>query len=216
MPLAYRNPRVLRWSLGQLTIIADFPAAVLVLNQSRNVHRPLAAFADIVMQMEVPRGQGTTRRRTFTGVGRYPETLQSARAELNDEGTDYLLLPDSPAPPPPLLAIVQTLLAESPTPLTGRELLARWPGPAPCPNRLWRSLSRGVEHGLFTVSGTGTKTDAFRYGVAGQTKAKESAGGDQQAAADASRILRCGGYASFTWVDTPFLSPVHGAFRGAV
>jgi hypothetical protein len=137
------------------------------------------------MEMETPRGHPTTRRRAFTGVGRYPETLQTARAELNNEGTDYLLLSDSPAPPPPLLAIVHTLLVESQTPLTGRQLLARWPGAAPCPNRIWRTLSRGVERGLFTVSGTGTKTDAFRYGVVGQAKAQESTGADQQAAADA-------------------------------
>ena len=59
---------------------------MLILNQSRNVHRPLAAFADIVIEMTIPRGLGETRRRTFTGVGRYPDTLQSATAELNAAG----------------------------------------------------------------------------------------------------------------------------------
>ncbi len=175
LPLADRNKRTLRWALEQLRFVAEFPAGVLVLNQSRNMHRPLAAFADIVIEMEIPRGLGVTRRRTFTGVGRYPDTLQAASAELNPECTDYVLLPDSPPLHPPLLATLQTLLAESPTPLTRRELLARWPGAAPREDTLWRTLTRGCEVSLFVRSGTGTKTDAFRYGVVSQAKPTEPA-----------------------------------------
>jgi hypothetical protein len=74
-----------------------------------------------------PSGRGVggegCRRRIFTGVGRYPETLQTVTAELNPEGTDYMLLEGSPAPQPPLLNTLQTLLTQSPTPLTCRELL---------------------------------------------------------------------------------------------
>ena len=147
-------------------MVAGCPAGVLILNQSRNVQRPLAAFADIVVEMAVPRGPGPTRRRTFNGVGRYPYTLQAVSAELNAEGTDYLLLPDSSPPGPLLLPPLQALLAASPGPLTRSELLARWPGPAPRPDSLWRTLARGIQRGLFTVQGSGTKTDAFRYGLA--------------------------------------------------
>jgi hypothetical protein len=181
LPLADRNKRTLRWTISQLSHVARFPAGVLILNQSRNVYRPLAAFADIVIEMTIPRGDGVTRRRTFTGVGRYPGTLQTATAELNPEGTDYVLLADSPPPHPPLLATLQTLLTESATPLTRRELLERWPGTAPRPDTLWRTLARGVELCLFIVSGTGTKTDAFRYGIVRQTIPSALAGGQQQA-----------------------------------
>jgi hypothetical protein len=52
-------------------------------------------------------------------------------------------------------------------PLTRQELLARWPEPAPRPDSLWRALASGVERGLFTVRGAGTRTDPFRYGLAG-------------------------------------------------
>jgi hypothetical protein len=181
VPLADRNARVRRWAIAQLGLVASLPAGVLLLNQSRNVHRPLAAFADIVIEMEVPRGLGVTRRRTFTGAGRYPGTLQTASAELNPEGTDYVLLPNSPPPHPPLLGTLQTILTESPTPLTQRELLARWPGDAPREDTLWRTLARGCELGLFVRSGTGTKTDAFRYGAVSQTKPTDPAAGPQQA-----------------------------------
>jgi hypothetical protein len=174
LPLGERNKKTQGWALAELSMVADFPAAVLILNQSRNVQRPLAAFADIVIDLTIPRGPVVpTRRRTFTGVGRYPDTLQAVTAELNAEGTDYLLLPDSTPPDPPLLATLQALLQASPVPLTRRELLARWPDPPPRPDSLWRTLSRGLERGLFVAHGAGTRSDAFRYELASQTHPPE-------------------------------------------
>jgi hypothetical protein len=120
---------------------------------------------------------GVTRRRAFTGVGRYPGTLQTATADLNPEGTDYILAPDSAPPHPPLLATLQKLLTESPAPLSRRELVARWPGDAPCEDTLWRTLARGVQHGLFVVTGAGTKTEPFCYGIASATNAPERVAG---------------------------------------
>jgi hypothetical protein len=58
LPLPHRNRRALRWTLSQLELVTGFPAAVLILNQSRTVQRPLAAFADVVIEMEVPRRCG--------------------------------------------------------------------------------------------------------------------------------------------------------------
>jgi hypothetical protein len=169
LPLGERNKKTLGWALAQLSLVAGSPAGVLILNQSRNVQRPLAAFVDIVIEMAIPRGLGPTRRRTFTGVGRYPGTLGTVSAELNAEGTDYLLLPDGAPPCAPLLATLEALLGASPVPLTRQELLARWPEPVPRADTLWRALARGVQRGLFIVRGAGTRTDAFRYALAGQT-----------------------------------------------
>jgi hypothetical protein len=154
--------------------VAGFPAGVLILNQSRNVQRPLAAFADIVIEMAIPRGAAPpTRRRTFSGVGRYPGTLGAVSAELNPEGTDYRLLSGGPPPSPPLFATLEALLRASPVPLTRRELLSRWPEPAPRPDTLWRALTHGVLRGLFIVQGAGTRTDPLRYGLAGQGQPPE-------------------------------------------
>ena len=89
-------------------------------------------------------------------------------AELNAEGTDYRVVPGGSPPGPPLFATLEALLRASPVPLTRRELLARWPEPAPRPDTLWRALTQGVERGLFIVRGAGTRTDALRYGLAGQ------------------------------------------------
>jgi hypothetical protein len=36
-----------------------------------------------------------------------------------------------------------------------------------------RTLARGIERGLFTVTGAGTKTEPLRYGVMRETNATE-------------------------------------------
>src|SRR5262249_50623725 len=135
--------------------------------QSRNMQRPLAAFADIVIEMAIPRGQAPTRRRIFTGVGRYPGTLQSVHAERNPEGTHYIVRAGDPAPQTPVVATLQALLAASPIPLTRHELLARWPDVPPREDTLWRILARGCDQGLFAAHGAGTKTEPIRYSVRG-------------------------------------------------
>ena len=64
------------------------------------------------------------------GGGRYTGTLQHAAAELNPEGTDYLLLEAGPAETThsPLLETLRQVLGESPVPLTRQEVLARCVG----------------------------------------------------------------------------------------
>jgi AAA domain len=166
MPLFERNKRTLRRALEDLHTLTLDPIGVLIVNQSRSFHRPLAAFADIVIEMAIPRGnERGTRKRTITGVGRYPGTLQSVTAELNADGTDYVLGDDCADRHPPLLTTLQALLGASPTPLTSRELLERWPGDAPRQDSLLRTLARGIELGLFSRSGTGTKSDPYRVGM---------------------------------------------------
>src|SRR5262249_34882140 len=150
-------------------------AGVLLLHQAsaaggRSRPRgPLRAFADILIDMQVPPGDRFTRRRHFCGVGRYPGTLQYVAAELNPEGTDYLLLPDEPPETAPTAAL-ETLgqLLRGSAPLTRQEILARWPQgePPPSANGLWRSLARGCELGLLIRTGAGTRTEAFRYALA--------------------------------------------------
>src|SRR5437660_7418022 len=102
LPAAQNNPAALRKALNELRVVAGLPAGILLLHQmcaSRGRSRargPLTAFADILIDMQIPPGDRFTRRRHSSGVGRYPGTLQYVAAELNPEGTDYLLLPDTP------------------------------------------------------------------------------------------------------------------------
>jgi hypothetical protein len=73
------------------------------------------------------------------------------------------------------------LLAASPVPLTHRELLERWPGTPPREDSLWRTLKRGYETGVFTVSGSGTKTDPFPWGLRRVGEGDAGVGGGQVA-----------------------------------
>jgi hypothetical protein len=100
--------------------LADgYACAVLIINQTRSAHRQLAAFVDIVIEMQMPpnharrtvSGGEPTRRRIITGVGRYQGTLESVTAERNAEGTDYVQLGDDVPPPSTLLMALQSLLA---------------------------------------------------------------------------------------------------------
>ena len=50
----------------------------------------------------------------------------------------------------------------------------------PRQDTLWRTLARGIERGLFTVTGAGTKTEPFRYDVMRQTNAMEVADGAER------------------------------------
>jgi AAA domain len=176
LPDGPNNPRALHKALSELRVIARGAVGVVLVHQACTVRSrsrargPLHAFADILLDMQVPPGAPFTRRRHFHSVGRYPGTLQHIAAELNPEGTDYLVLPDE-APTAGLLAALETLhrlLAESPAPLTRPEILARWPDgePPPRADSLWRMLARGCDLGLIVRSGAGNKAEAFRYGPA--------------------------------------------------
>jgi hypothetical protein len=176
LPASQGHPGPLRKALNELRVVASLPAAVLLLHQacaarSRSGARgPLAAFADILIDMQTPPGDRHSRRRLFHGVGRYPGTLQHVAAELNAEGTDYVLLPDAPpeAGLTPALETLRQILSQSPTPLTRQEILARWPESEPPPraDSLWRTLARGCELGILVRTGAGTKVEAFHYGLA--------------------------------------------------
>jgi hypothetical protein len=176
LPAAENHPRPLRKALNELRVVAGRPAGVLLLHQAMPAHGrsgargPLRAFADILIDMHLPPGDRSTRRRHFTGLGRYPGTLDRVAAELTLEGTDYRVLPDDPpqAALPTALENVRKLLRESDGPLTCQEILARWPEvePRPRADSLWRSLARACELGILVRWGDGTKNAAYRYGLA--------------------------------------------------
>jgi hypothetical protein len=192
LPAAQNNRRRLLWALNELRYVAGNPAGILLLHQASFGRRgyetrtrgPLTAFADILIDMRIPAAppadRRPTRRRHFTGVGRYPGTFESAVAELNAAGTDYVLLPDALAlgtapalgaglpTPPPLLETVRQVLQAHPEPLTRQQILAHWPPTQPPPrgDTLWRTLTQGCELGLLHRTGEGNKAEAYRYGVA--------------------------------------------------
>src|SRR5207302_9090362 len=130
---------------------------------------PLTAFADILIDMQKPAGDRCSRRRYFHGVGRYPRTLQYCTAELNPEGTDYVILSEDArqSAQPASVETVRDILRQSDAALTRQEILLRWPQPPPPHiDSLLRTLTRGCELGILVRTGEGTRADAFRYGLA--------------------------------------------------
>jgi hypothetical protein len=174
LPARQNDPEGMRKALHELRVVAGQPAGVLLLHQTSaararsGARGPLAALCDILIDMQIPPGNRFTRRRHFFGVGRYPGTLQHVAAELNAEGTDYLVLPDDPLETvAPTLETIRQLLSESPSPLAREEILARWPDPKrPHTDSLARSLARGCELGVLIRTGEGVKGEAFRFGLA--------------------------------------------------
>ena len=212
LPAAQNNPGRLRKALRELHVIGDQSVGVLLLHQacaarSRSRARgPLAAFADILIDVQMPPGDRLSRRRHFHGLGRYPGTLQHVIAELNSEGTDYELLLDDPkqASRPPSLETLKQVLSQSPDPLTRQEILAHWPESEPPPraDSLWRTLTHGCELGIFIRTGEGTKAEAFRYGPASCSGYRLTSAGEQGFQAEAQPVAATpGGFSQ------PALSP---------
>ncbi len=163
LPHVENNRHEFHKALNELRVICNGPAGVLLIHQmssTRNRTRargPLTAFADILIDMRVPGSDRFTRRRCITGVGRYPGTLQRVVAELNADGTDYLLLPDDAMETAgaPCVETLRQILSASPEPPTRQEILDRWPDhePPPRPDSLWRTLTRGCETGMLLRTG---------------------------------------------------------------
>jgi hypothetical protein len=165
LPILGRDRTVMRWVFATLKRLA-LGCAVVLINQSRTMHRSLAAFADIVMELSIPRGcLAGTRRRILTGVGRFPGTLQFAEGELNEEGTDYVPVGGAGRSRPTMRSIVQAMLANSAAPLTHEQIIQQWPGPPPREDSLWRVLAQAQQEGILTVEGAGTKADPLRFGL---------------------------------------------------
>jgi hypothetical protein len=177
LPARSSDAKSLRWALHELRDVSNMPTAILLVHQmsaarSRtHVRGPLAAFADIIIDMQIPRARTErfTRRRIFTGVGRYPGTLQYVSAELSQHGSDYLLQGDGHSHALPMLTLhtVCDILRLSAGPLTRQDLLTRWPDstPAPRADSLWRTLTRACQEGVLFRTGIGTRLHPFRYAL---------------------------------------------------
>jgi hypothetical protein len=173
LPASQNSARAMLRALEELRVVCGKMVGVLLIHQSntaRNRTRargPLTSFADILIDMSIPGNDRFTRRRCFNGVGRYPGTPQRVVADLNPEGTDYVLLPDDvlQMAAGPSLEVVRQIIAASAGPLTRQEILDRWPEgePLPRPDTLWRTLNRACEQGALIRTGSGTKNEAFRY-----------------------------------------------------
>jgi hypothetical protein len=130
----------------------------------------LAAFVDIIVEMQALSPRPDDRRRLLRSFSRHAATPPSWVIEWLPDGSDYRSLGTSAELDYehgwPLL---QAILEASEGPLTRRLILERWPEAAPAPARLtlWRWLRRAVAEHRVLQDGRGTRADPFLFQLPG-------------------------------------------------
>lgn len=181
VPASENHPSSLLAALNDLQRLTHAGLAVLLLHHpAKGAPRPgqaargtgaLPACADILLELRIPeRHDAATRRRRLLGFSRYEDTPRRLSIELTADAADYAVCSDSEDDPSfgAALQVLRLILHQATEPLTRQQILAAWPAPLPRPEHttLWRWLARATTLGIFTHSGLGTKTDAFRYSAA--------------------------------------------------
>jgi hypothetical protein len=126
----------------------------------------LTGFADILIEMHHPISPAANdRRRHLLAWSRHPQTPPALVIELTADGTNYTNL-GSPTDTESaaLETTLHDILTTAADKLTRDDILAFWPTPPrPSAVTVWRWLDRSVAAGRLRRSGTGHKTDPFRY-----------------------------------------------------
>jgi hypothetical protein len=119
----------------------------------------------------VRRARSRDRRRRISAYSRYAQTPRHLIAELNAEGTDYLVRTDAAgAPLVQPWPQMQHVLGNATDRLTQQAILQRWPveGEAPDRSTVSRWLNRAAGQGLVRRSGSGYRGDPFVYWLPGR------------------------------------------------
>jgi hypothetical protein len=126
----------------------------------------LAGFADVLMELDRPRGSvAGDRRRWLRAAGRFNAAPRELLIELNADGCDYTVInaaADEFQNGWPMLKLV---LSDANRRLPRAEIVADWPEDAlrPHATSIWRWLDRAVAAGWVRCSGSGRRTDPYRY-----------------------------------------------------
>lgn len=134
----------------------------------------LSGFVDVLIEMApLARAAAADRRRKLLAFSRFEQTPRRLLIQLDEAGSDYLVLPDTDADDADLgrsLEMVRLVLGAATGKRSRPEILEDWPPelPAPKPLTLWRWLERAVEQGEVLRDGTGTRDDPFRYWLKGR------------------------------------------------
>ena len=175
------DPATLLDLLTPLRRLADTGVAVLVLHHPRRERSAeghtargggvLLGFVDVILELH-PCGHlpSDANRRRLVGQSRLPDTPRQLAYEWTPGTPDFREVAD------PQLArfrdnweTVRTILAGREAPATHKELLADWPAdwaanrPPLSPSQLYDWLSRAAAEGWVERTGSGTRSDPFRF-----------------------------------------------------
>ena len=125
----------------------------------------LAGYVDVLVEMKwVGRPMDDDRRRRLTAFSRFSTTPARLVIELSADGTDYAACGDVPDEDVGLVVLTR-LLTNAPGGLTRQQVRERWPAEyaAPAEVTLWRWLERAARCRDLTRTGTGRRSDPFRF-----------------------------------------------------
>jgi hypothetical protein len=129
-------------------------------------HGALHSEVDISIEMRHAGADFDSRARRFYCLSRRADTPPRLLFELNADGLDYTVLPETNDEGfGDNWEILRGVLDDAPQKLTRQDILDEWPDdfPKPSSGTLWRWLQNAVTASLVQVEGSGKKTDPFRY-----------------------------------------------------
>lgn len=179
LPCSENNSTAVRDALEPLRRLTDLGMAVLLMHhpakheagpgKAARGNGALSAFADILLELRIPVGDPSSYRRWLHGFSRYEETPRQLCAEMHVTGTAYRVVSDQDVSDDfsGNWDAIAAALAGAGKPLTRQELLEHWPADRSVPHAstLWRWLRRSMEIGLVVMTGSGTRLDAYRFGL---------------------------------------------------
>ena len=132
-------------------------------------HGTIHSEVDISIEMRRAGCNPDSRARRLFCLSRLAATPRRLVFELNADGLDYTVLPDTPDDEfSEHWDVLRMVLEDAQKKLTRTEILEDWPAdfPKPASATLWRWLTKSVADGLIKTAGTGRKSDPFLYWLA--------------------------------------------------
>jgi hypothetical protein len=134
-------------------------------------HGALHSEVDISIEMRHAGADIDSRARRFFCLSRHVDTPRRLHFELNADGSDYSVLPETEVVDDGFSVhweVLRMVLEDAPRKLTRLGILAEWPPDfaKPCANTLASWLQSAVSAGLVLKEGTGRKAAPLRYWVA--------------------------------------------------
>jgi hypothetical protein len=129
-------------------------------------HGALHIEVDISIEMRHAGNNIDSRGRRFFCLSRHAVTPRHLSFELNADGSDYTVLPESDDDGfNEQWDVLRGVLEDAPQKLTRFDILDEWPEDYAKPHAgtLWKWLGSAVAAGFVKVEGTGRKANPFRY-----------------------------------------------------
>jgi len=162
-------------SAGMAVVLVHHPRkATSVQGAASRGSGMLPSFVDILVEMYLMRPENPDdRRRRLLGFSRHRATPRVLLMELNADGSSYTKLDDKPDDEfHAQWTVLNMILQDASSEMTRVQIHENWPSDFMTPkvSTLWRYLDQAFDRGLIRRTGTGRKSDPYRYFLAEKMK----------------------------------------------